>query len=926
MVSAQHTNKISASLNSETNEIKIQQELTYVNKSQDTLSVLYFNDWANAYSNKNSPLAKRFADNFKKNLHLAPQALRGGTFIIGAVDQNYFSLPWWRTKSKDLIGLSLNKPLIPGASETITFTYTVKLPPNKYTSYGYDNKGGYFLKDWYLTPAVYKNKEWLLYSNKDLQDLYTDISNTLIKISYPKQLVLNSNYKETLENVKGEKRWATLEAFQKKSAEMYLTNENDFVRYPLKSTTLVTDLRGENLDQDLEKLAVLKVFTFIEDKIGPLPIDQLLVTKMNYERNPLYGLNKLPDFINPYDASFKLELSLLKTSLYTIFKESFFINPRKEHWVIDALVNYNMIKYVSLYYPDQKLLGKIASYWGIRSLHLSELGFNDQYALLYNLTARRNLDQPLTTSNDSLIKFNQQIANKYKAGLGMAYLEAYLGAGILETCIKDFYQENKGQDINTKSFKTSLKQYTDKEVDWFFNTYIATKNKIDFKITKANAGQDSISFTIKNKQKTKVPISVFGLKKDSVVSQYWYTGIDSISRFKIPNQSEDKLVLNYDQKIPEFNQRDNWKSLNGWFSSNKKLKFQFFKDLEDPNYNQVFYVPIANFNIYDGLTPGIRLYNKTVLERPFNYDFSPSYGLKGKKFVGYGRFNYRKYHQNKTLYVTNYNIGASSYQYTENARYTTLTPSFSVGWRPEDLRSNKKSFLQLRYVQVQRDPDPNMEIIDQNQAPNYGVFNVRYGSNDNGILKYFSWNLDGQQAKDFTKLSFEIEYRRLFENNRQFNIRFFAGGFIRNETTGDFFSFALDRPTDYLFDYSFLGRSEDQGLYSQQLIVAEGGFKSKLERPFANQWIATTNASVNLYKWIEFYTDFGFIKNKGYKERLVYDSGIRLNLVTDYFELYFPLYSNNGWESGQDDYAEKIRFVVTLSPKTLIGLFNRKWF
>ena len=216
MVSAQHTNKISASLNSETKEIKIQQELTYVNKSQDTLSVLYFNDWANAYSNKNSPLAKRFADNFKKNLHLAPQALRGGTFIIGAVDQNYFSLPWWRTKSKDLIGLSLNKPLIPGASETITFTYTVKLPPNKYTSYGYDNKGGYFLKDWYLTPAVYKNKEWLLYSNKDLQDLYTDISNTLIKISYPKQLVLNSNYKETLENVKGEKRWATLEAFQKK--------------------------------------------------------------------------------------------------------------------------------------------------------------------------------------------------------------------------------------------------------------------------------------------------------------------------------------------------------------------------------------------------------------------------------------------------------------------------------------------------------------------------------------------------------------------------------------------------------------------------------------------------------------------------------------------------------------------------------------
>jgi hypothetical protein len=41
------------------------------------------------------------------------------------------------------------------------------------------------------------------------------------------------------------------------------------------------------------------------------------------------------------------------------------------------------------------------------------------------------------------------------------------------------------------------------------------------------------------------------------------------------------------------------------------------------------------------------------------------------------------------------------------------------------------------------------------------------------------------------------------------------------------FSYAADRPTDYLFDYNYLGRSESTGLYSQQFILAEGGFKSK---------------------------------------------------------------------------------------------------
>src|SRR5690606_35782058 len=142
----------------------------------------------------------------------------------------------------------------------------------------------------------------------------------------------------------------------------------------------------------------------------------------------------------------------------------------------------------------------------------------------------------------------------------------------------------------------------------------------------------------------------------------------------------------------------------------------------------------------------------------------------------------------------------------------------------------------------------------------------------------------------------------------------------------DFFSFALDRPTDYMFDLSYLGRSESSGLYSQQIIISEGGFKSKLENPYANDWIATTNASTNIWRWVEAYGDLGLIKNRGEDTRFVYDSGIRLNLVTDYFELYFPLYSNNGWEVGKENYGERIRFMVIRSPKTLIGLFTRTWF
>ena len=121
-------------------------------------------------------------------------------------------------------------------------------------------------------------------------------------------------------------------------------------------------------------------------------------------------------------------------------------------------------------------------------------------------------------------------------------------------------------------------------------------------------------------------------------------------------------------------------------------------------------------------------------------------------------------------------------------------------------------------------------------------------------------------------------------------------------------------------------RTESTGLFSQQYIMAEGGFKSKFENRFANQWMTTVNASFNIWNWIEVYGDLGLVKNSNIREKWVYDSGIRLNLMPDYFEFYFPVYSNNGWEITQTQYSEKIRIVLTLDPRVLVNLFTRKWF
>ncbi|WP_291870332.1 metalloprotease [Maribacter sp.] len=923
----QHTNTITANLNEETKELHIQQEFVYTNNSNYSLGYLYFNDWAHAYSNKNTGLAKRFAEEFKKSLHLAKDDERGYTEILSAVDDEYRGLQWEREKSADILKFKLNTRLLPNESVKLFITYKVKLPLNKFTPYGFSNKGDYYLKDWYLTPSVYNGK-WHLYSNKNLEDLYTDVTKTTVNFNYPDSLYLATNYHVLGNSEFPTGQLAQLKGSKQKSCEILLNPNKRFTTHVTPYMTVVTDIEAPKYNTITQGISINNVAKFIHENLGKYPHSQLLVSQIDYNKSPLYGINQLPSFIRPYEEQFQFEMKFLKTALNSILKETIFLDPRKDQWVNQAIANYLLISYVEQHYPDQKLLGKLSRIWGIRSFNLAKMDFNDQYPFLYNLTARKNLDQALTTPNDSLIKFNQKIANKYKAGQGLTYLGEYIGKEKIDQSIKTFYKYYQSNTAKVLDFESILKRSTNTDINWFFNEYVSTDRRIDFKIKKVKRKGDSLAITLKNKEGTNVPISVFGLKKDSVVSKYWFKDIKEEKTFIIPKKGEDRLVLNYDKKIPEFNQRDNWKSLKGFFAGNKKLKFQFFKDAENPYYNQIFYVPIISFNIYDGWAPGMRLYNKTLLKKPFVYDFAPSYSFREKAFVGYGRVSYQKHLSKSGLYVANYSLRGSSFHFQENSRYSTITPALSFGWKPDNLRSNKREFLSFRYVNVFR--NKNESLGDFKTPPDYSVLNARYINSNNGIIDYSSWFIDAQHSSDFSKLVFEWEYRKLFQNNRQFNLRFFAGKFLRNKTTNysnpNFYSFALDRPTDYLFDYSYLGRSEDSGLYSQQIVIAEGGFKSMLQNPYANDWMATMNTSINLWRWIEVYGDAGLMKNKGLNERFVYDAGVRLNLVTDYFELYLPVYSNNGWEISQPNYEERIRFIVTVSPKTLIGLFTRKWF
>lgn len=903
--------------------LHVRQELVFHNESADTLHSIVLNDWNNSYSDKNTPLGKRFSDEFIRSFHLAKDEERGNTTIISFTDQSGAGLDWERPQDHpDLIELKLSA-VYPGEKIILNLVYDVKIPSDRFTKYGYNFKGDMNLKDWFLTPARYENHGFIRYSNNNLDDIANGISAFDITLSAPKQLQVVSDLEindvSENQNIKN----YHLNGKDRTSFNLFLQSGAHFQHFKNNILDVQNSLDGKRIGDIQKALIVDRIVNFTNEKLGGYPYEKITVSQTDYERNPFYGLNQLPSFINVFPDDFLYELKFLKTYLNNYLKTSLHLDPRKDNWVYDGIEVYLMMKYMDENHPQMKMTGSVGYFKLLKSYNLITLDFNEQYSYFYMLMARKNLDQPVGAPKNTLIKFNEQISGKYRAGLSLKYLDSYLENGIVDNSIMQFAAMNTEKQTNAEDFQSLLRTNSPKNIDWFSKTIINSSDIIDYKFDKVSQNNDSVTFTVKNKTGTVVPMPVYGVTKGKAVFKEWIEGSQTDSIYTFKRNGAEKIVLNYKNEVPEFNLRNNWKSLKNFHVNNRPLKFVFFKDLEDPYYNQILYVPTMTYNLYDGLSPGLRFYNKTVLDKPFIYDVNPAFAIKTQSFTGSVGLIFNQYVRNSRLYQIKYYLSASLSHYAPDATYMKFNPSVQFKIRQDDLRDNRRQFITFREIVVDRE---KTDFTVSGVTENYSVFNARYSNVKTEVRNHFSVISDCQFSAEFGKTSAEIEYRNLFDSNHQIDLRLYAGTFLYNTSNSDYFSFALDRPTDYLFDYNYYGRSETTGIFSQQLIISEGGFKSKLDTPFANQWITTLNAGFNIWNWVEVYGDVGFVKNRGFKANFLYDSGIRLNLVTDYFELYFPVYSSNGWEITQESYNEKIRFIVTLDPKILVNLFTRKWF
>lgn len=153
------------------------QEIEFFNQSEDTLTSIVLNDWNHAYSSKTTPLAKRFSDEFYRGFHLAAEKERGSTNNLNISTTDKSKLSWGRTeKNPDLVTVKLDKKLAPNQKIILHLTYIVKVPSDDFTHYGYTERGGMYLRNWFLTPARFENHAFTTYNNLNLDDIANAVS------------------------------------------------------------------------------------------------------------------------------------------------------------------------------------------------------------------------------------------------------------------------------------------------------------------------------------------------------------------------------------------------------------------------------------------------------------------------------------------------------------------------------------------------------------------------------------------------------------------------------------------------------------------------------------------------------------------------------------------------------------------------------
>ena len=909
---AQQSNEINAQVDPLGGLIEVKQLLRYTNQGSTALDTLYLYDWNHAYSETSTPLATKLAQEFNFQFEKSKFDEKGNTKIHG-FHTAQSSLNWNRLeKQKDIVAIHLTQPIQPKDSIVFSASYAVKLPAEDFTGYGIDKNNEISFRNGFLQ---FSNQgfegQWNLDSNYGFNDRTALRVPTKFIICFPENYTIIPSIKGDLQNG----CWQAKDETQG-DLEFYLKKTNDFKSLGSSNFEIITDMLDDLEAEQIGVEITKRMQKFAESFFGNLSNQYVLIDSQFYNQNPIVGFDLLLNTLRPIPKEEQFELKAIQVLLRKLVKYKFPDNYRQNKWLADGLSHYLFMRYVDTYFPELRLIGNLAEFPPLSTYQFAQAPFSFKTNLQAAFVYRRNLAQPLLTPSQDLTKYNRKIALRSRSALGIKILEETESKEQIDAFIFNLFTSKN--HLNPLTIQNHFELFFEDRAKWFYEGYCTDNGLTDYEIRQIGKSDNQVQVELRNHTKAQNPVKVNNYSKNELVSSVWLPGGVEKQRLSFDQTEIDKIVLNPDQLVLEVNTNNNNIRLNNCFTKRAR-RFRLFEDIPSSHYAATYISPNLTYNAYDGILFGMVIHNGLTLRQPTTIYFSPQYGTKEMSLSGSLSIRHRSYFQEKKLASISYGFGAESFHYNPDQRYYRFNPQIDATFRPEGLASNKRSIVGLELVSLFQE-DQNKKLVD-------GIFNssLSYGYSNNSSSSSKGFGVALQTGDSFTKFSASYRNRKYYSDGKQYTFRFFIGLLSDQNNSGNF-DFGISRVNDYSFTYNLLGRSETSGFFSQQYVLAEGGFKSFIPIQMANQWMVSTNLSTTLWRGLEVYSDIGLVKNRGQKNHFIYDAGLSFNLIEDYLGLYFPFYSNLGWEIDDKAYPSKIRFTLSIQTSQLLSLFTRSWF
>jgi len=952
------------------------EEMEYVNHSPDTLLLLYFHLWPNAYRDNTTALAKQFLDQGNNNF------LKSKIDDRGYIDSLHFRIDGKEAvfsllaDTPDVGFLNLNAPLLPGQRIVITTPFRVKIPSASISRLGHHLQA-YYITQWFPKPAVYDAHGWNYFPYLNEGEFYSEWG------SYEVYITLPSNYVVGATGVlkdSSEVKWMSERA---KDTLWMSTPSGDLSIPPSSSASKTIHFSAENVHD----------FAWFADKRYHVAKSEVLLPSGKKVDTWALFTNNQPDYwkhaLNYVNASVSnfskwfgeyawpqvtavdgmaAEGRDMEYPMVTILGESqdlftyeitvahevghFWFygllgsNERRVAWMDEGLANYSETRYVKNKYPPADTIqDNQLGYLGVFDLFYRSMKFNHRQAqsFLYRSGASLNNDQPPDLPAGDYSQFSYLTGVYYKPSVGFDYLQTMMGDTLFNRCMHRYYDEWKFRHPQPADMQRSFEAESGQDLFWFFNQWLSTNQKADYKICRVKPlEKDAYSIRLKNNAGVNAPIVLSGMKEGKELAKQEVRGFDGDTTVSVSCAGCDAFRLDAAEQWPEVNRQNNSIRTKGIFKKWERLRFRFLGDVETTGRTDIYYTPVVGGNNYDGFLTGAAFYNLSLVEKPIEYLVMPIYGWESKQLAGGGRVMFN-FHPGSGLFSRiSLGPGFSHYSFDKGIpavegqdksaplAFSKIDFSVFLDFRQKNQRESVREFLTLRNIYTATDRIQYDSYIHGyshvTTDHRYFVF-LNYEKEKAKVFHPSALILSAGLNKHFYRLS--MEYNKTFSyanRGRGFDFRFFAGKVGKAFHGEDdvyldhrLHMSGIKGTDDYLYDGTFIDRSEPD---SKQFMYGEGGIAAPTNNGQGN-WLAAVNLRTIIHPVlpIKLYFSFGTFENAGESlatdNKIMYELGLQLDIFPDVIAVYFPLtYSaeiKEEFKTNDTNFGDRVRVQFNLN-------------